>query len=304
MKPLLPQLNSPAVAAQGNSFDDLTFRSLFDGAVSSSDQRRELLHLHAPGDPHYDPDMATEVRRMQNVLAPLPGETRVEAITRHLNLATKLSLSGSVPENPFDEEMTPMIPHRPHTSFPIALVNRRPWGTLNHQGVNNPQNEAWLSAIRNAKSSVFIQTPNLNASPLIPALKQALERGVEITYYVCLGYNDAGELLPFQGGTNEMVADRLYESLDKVSKQHLNVHYYVAKDQTAPIHNRFKKRSCHIKLLIADGHVGIQGNGNQDTQSWFHSMEVNIMIDSKQICGEWRDAIERNQSISALWFLC
>lgn len=57
--------------------------------------------------------------------------------------------------------------------------------------------------------------------------------------------------------------------------------------------------SCHIKLLIADGHVGIQGNGNQDTQSWFHSMEVNIMIDSEQICGEWRAGIERNQSMFA-----
>jgi phosphatidylserine/phosphatidylglycerophosphate/cardiolipin synthase-like enzyme len=301
MKPLLPQLNSPAVAARGNSFDDPTFLSLFDGAMSS-DQRRKPLPLHAPGGPHYDPDIATEIRRMQDVLAPLPGETRVEAITRHLNLATKLSQSGVNSEIPLDEEMTPMIPHRPHKSFPIALVNRRPWGTLNHQGVNVPQNEAWLSAIRNATSSVFIQSPNLNASPLIPALKEALERGVEVTYYVCLGYNDAGELLPFQGGTNEMVADHLYESLDKASKQHLNVHYYVAKDQIAPIHNSFKKRSCHIKLLIADGHVGIQGNGNQDTQSWFHSMEVNIMIDSEQICGEWRDAIERNQSMFALLF--
>lgn len=296
MTPPLPRLNSPAVAARGTSFDSPTFQSMFDGAENVLGQRRELMPLHAPGDPHYDPDIASEVRRMQDVLAPFPGEMRVEAITRHLNLATKLSQTGIVPESSLDEGMTPMIPHRPHASFPMALVNRRPWGALNHKGVNVPQNEAWLSAIRNATSSVFIQSPNLNASPLIPTLKEALERGVEVTYYVCLGYNDAGELLPFQGGVNEMVADHLYESLDKASKQRLHVHYYVAKDQMAPIHNSFKKRSCHIKLLIADGHVGIQGNGNQDTQSWFHSMEVNVMIDSEQICGEWRAAIERNQS--------
>ncbi|KAL1608390.1 hypothetical protein SLS60_003331 [Paraconiothyrium brasiliense] len=297
MAPPLPLLSSPAMAARGNTFDEPSFRSFFDGVADDSDQRRELLPLHAAADPHYDPDIASEVRRMQDVLTPLQGESRVGAITRHLNLATKLSQNGVAPESELGEGMTPMIPHKPHHSLPIALVNRRPWGAINHQGVNTPQNEAWLSAIRNATSSVFIQSPNVNAAPLIPTLKEALLRGVEVTYYVCLGYNDAGELLPFQGGVNEMVADKLYESLDKASKQRLNVHYYVAKDQVAPIHNSFKKRSCHIKLLIADGHVGIQGNGNQDTQSYFHSMEVNVMIDSEQICGEWRDAIERNQSM-------
>lgn len=296
MEPQLPLLNAPAVASTQSTFDETSFQSLFGGAAGGLSQRKENLPLHAAGDPHYDLDIASEVLRMQAALQPFPGETKVEAITRHLNRATKLSQKGAIPEDALDEGMTPMIPHKPHPRFPIALVNRRPWGAINHQGVNVPQNEAWLSAIRNATSSVFIQSPNLNAAPLIPTLKEALERGIEVTYYVCLGYNDAGELLPFQGGVNEMVADKLYESLDKASKQRLNVHYYVAKDQMAPIHNKFKKRSCHIKLLIADGHVGIQGNGNQDTQSWYHSMEVNVMIDSEQICGEWRDGIERNQS--------
>jgi hypothetical protein len=48
--------------------------------------------------------------------------------------------------------------------------------------------------------------------------------------------------------------------------------------------------------MIVDEHVGIQGNGNQDTQSWFHSMEVNIMIDSYEICRDWLDQLKRNQS--------
>jgi hypothetical protein len=52
--------------------------------------------------------------------------------------------------------------------------------------------------------------------------------------------------------------------------------------------------------MIVDEHVGIQGNGNQDTQSWFHSMEVNIMIDSYEICRDWLDQLKRNQSKSLL----
>ena len=62
---------------------------------------------------------------------------------------------------------------------------------LNHSCVNVPQNAAFLSAIKHAKKSIFIQTPNLNAEPLLPALLEAVRRGIDVTYYVCLGYNDA-----------------------------------------------------------------------------------------------------------------
>jgi hypothetical protein len=160
----------------------------------------------------------------------------------------KLDFGGAAPECTPEDEMTPMIPHKVHEPFPIAMVNRRPWGAPNHASVHVPQNEAWLSAIRNAQSTVFIQTPDLNAEPLIPALKEAVQRGIIVTYYVCLGYNDSGELLPFQGGTNEMVANKLYLSLSLEERQRLHVHYYIAKDQTKPIHNKFKKRSCHGKF--------------------------------------------------------
>ena len=37
------------------------------------------------------------------------------------------------------------------------------------------------------------------------------------------------------------------------------------------------------------------GNGNQDSQSWFHSQEANIMVDSAQLCAEWVDALNHNQ---------
>jgi phosphatidylserine/phosphatidylglycerophosphate/cardiolipin synthase-like enzyme len=152
---------------------------------------------------------------------------------------------------------------------------------------------------------VFIQTPDLNAEPLLGEIIAAVKRGVEVTYWVCLGYNDAGELLPGQGGTNEMVADGLYKKLDdNEEKKRLKVGYYVAKDQNRPIHNKFKSRSCHVKLMVIDGHIGIQGNGNQDTQSWYHSQEVNVMIDSSTICEAWMNGIRRNQSESSTHTIC
>lgn len=100
----------------------------------------------------------------------------------------------------------------------------------------------------------------MNAEPLLEPLLAAIRRGVVVTPYLCLGYNDAGELLPFQNGTNEMIANRLYKSLETAEeKSRLRVHYYVGKDQIQPIHNSFKKRSCHIKLMIIDEQVAIQG---------------------------------------------
>jgi phosphatidylserine/phosphatidylglycerophosphate/cardiolipin synthase-like enzyme len=51
-----------------------------------------------------------------------------------------------------------------------------------------------------------------------------------------------------------------------------------------------------VKLMIVDGKIGIQGSGNQDTQSWFHSQEINILLESAAVCAAWEDGIRRNQN--------
>ena len=99
-----------------------------------------------------------------------------------------------------------------------------------------------------------------------------------------------------QGGHNEMVAHDLHRSLTPKGRSHLHYFWYVAKDQTKPIVQERRKRSCHIKLMIVDGHVGIMGNGNQDTQSWFHSQEINVLVDSREACAAWIDGLRRNQN--------
>jgi len=93
-----------------------------------------------------------------------------------------------------------------------------------------------------------------------------------------------------------MIAHNLNQSLSLTARNHLHYFWYVAKDQTRPLVQSTRKRSCHIKLMIVDEHVGIQGNGNQDTQSWYHSQEINVMIDSAEICRAWIDGLRRNQN--------
>ena len=114
-----------------------------------------------------------------------------------------------------------------------------------------------------------------------------------------VGFNDKGESIPFQGGTNEEVVDRLFKTLCKEKKeQYLKVYWYTGKDQVRPLNAVKKQRNCHIKFAAYDDEVMIIGNGNQgesspdrivaqgvflmpDSQSWFHSQEVNVMIDNK-----------------------
>ncbi|OTB06296.1 hypothetical protein M426DRAFT_115091 [Hypoxylon sp. CI-4A] len=252
---------------------------------------------HTAEDPHYDENLAGEIQRIQASVSPKPSEPQMQAVSRHLNHTVNEGFAGNAPECDPRDEMTPYIPHVAHEPFPVALVCRPPYGTPNHNSVSNPQNAAWLSALRNARRNVFIQSPTLNAEPLIPAIVEACERGVDMYCYVCLGYNDSGEMLPMQGGHNEAIAHRLHTSLLSVAaRQHLHWYWYVAKDQTTPIPASKKRRSCHVKLLIADEHIGVVGNGNQDTQSWFHSQEVNVLLDSPTVCGAWIDALRRNQN--------
>lgn len=61
-----------------------------------------------------------------------------------------------------------------------------------------------------------------------------------------------GELLPFQGGNNEVISHKLYQSLNEEEKKHLHIFNYIAKDQTKPIHNSKKKRSCHSKHFLTE----------------------------------------------------
>ncbi|KAI2618780.1 IQ calmodulin-binding motif protein [Hypoxylon sp. NC1633] len=253
---------------------------------------------HTAEDPHYDADLAGEIQRVQASLSPQPGETPMLAVARHLNHTVNAGFVGSAPAPPCDprDEMTPYIPHAAHPPFPMAMVCRAPYGTPNHSSVTNPQNAAWLSALRNARRTVFIQTPTLNAEPLLPAIVAACERGVHVYCYVCLGYNDSGEMLPMQGGHNEAIASQLSQTLSPSAKPRLHWHWYVGKDQAAPLAASSKRRSCHVKLLIADESVGVVGNGNQDTQSWFHSQEINVMVDSPAVCRAWIGALRRNQN--------
>ena len=304
LKPPFPCLNTPAASSPPPSFEVSNHAEIHDrdGNVASKYQYMpsnspQNFPQHTSSDPHYDHDLASELLRSIATLHPRTNETQVQAIASHLNTTPHNDTKPSAPENtsPTDT-FTPLIPLPKHGSFPIALVSRPPHAMPNFSSLHTPQNTSWISALRYATRSVFIQSPDVNAQDLPQEILAACRRGVKVSYIYCLGYNDAGEMLPLQGGHNEYFAHTLYKELEERFHENLDISVYVAKDQIHPIHNSFKKRSCHIKLMIVDEHIGIMGSGNQDSQSWYHSQEVNVMLDSPLVVGKWMDAVRRNQN--------
>ncbi|KAL6303145.1 hypothetical protein BKA93DRAFT_789501 [Sparassis latifolia] len=223
---------------------------------------------------------------------------KYQTITEHLNAGDQDTLPTVEHDAATDEEYIPHILHAPHDECPMALVNRPPNGRPGNddRALINPQDAAWLAGLKYAKEKVFIQTPTFNAEPVLQGVLSAVRRGIECSLYVDVGFNDGGEVLPLQGGTNEEIVKKMYAELKEEEKDRLKYYWYTGRDQCKPINAHLNQRNCHVKLMVIDDSVGIAGNGNQDTQSWFHSQEANVMIDNPAICREWLDAIRGLQN--------
>ncbi|KAF3317376.1 hypothetical protein TWF173_011028 [Orbilia oligospora] len=225
-----------------------------------------------------------------------PPKRIIKDITQVLNR----SVSSPLQTDAINDDIL-NVPFRSHlrlntSDIAMVLAPRAPYPSFGNVSLNTPQNVAWLSAIYFAKSKVFIQTPDLNAAPVITALLEAVKRGVEVSIVLCLGYNDLGEMLPTQGGHNEWVVGHMIKQLNKEERMRFKIYWYVGRDMMKPVHAAKHFRTCHIKLMIVDERIGIQGSGNQDTQSWFHSQEINIVIDSEEVCKQWMEQLVANQN--------
>ncbi|EPS36436.1 hypothetical protein H072_9996 [Dactylellina haptotyla CBS 200.50] len=243
--------------------------------------------------------LPSQIQDWQHVDTP-PMETQGIGLTMvELNKILNKSMGQKTAQEGVDDLMErPFCAYNFHTKkqFPIALVNRAPHSAPGNPSLDAPQNIAWLSGIKFAEAKIFIQTPDLNAPPVVTALIEAIKRGVEVSLVLCMGYNDLGEMLPLQGGHNEIVVVRMKQQLNEEEKKLFKVYWYVGRDLDRPIHATKQIRTCHIKLMIVDERIGIQGSGNQDSQSWFHSQEINCMIDSEDVCRDWMKQLKGNQN--------
>ncbi|KAI7938156.1 hypothetical protein MJO28_015076 [Puccinia striiformis f. sp. tritici] len=216
-------------------------------------------------------------------------------LTDALNVGTIRPVDANVPVDHVTSDFKSHFIHEEHAEFPIVMVNRPPHGLPGNNDIWVPQNAAWIAGFKYAQKKVFIQTPNLNSYAAVKMCIETARRGVSVILYLGLGFNDDRQF--FQGGTNQQVVIKMYKTLKNFNCQHnLRVFWYTAKDQIRPIPQYIGSRNCHIKFMVIDDSVGIIGSGNHDTQSWFHSQETNVMIDSAQIVRDWMKGVISNQN--------
>ncbi|GAA5921825.1 hypothetical protein JCM3775_001843 [Rhodotorula graminis] len=259
---------------------------------------------HAPP-PKITPDGASDLPTSPSG-TPKNGtasSARLRALSKALNAGAINQIDAAIVDEKLIHDFKPHMLHRAHAPSPICLVNRRPHGSPGHNDIRCPQAAAWLAALKFAEKNVFIQTPTLNAAPIVRGVVEACAhggkdgKGIPVTLFLGLGFNDKGESIPFQGGTNEEVVFRLYGQLRKLGKEgNLHVYWYTGKDQIRPLNAIHKSRNCHIKFMSVDGQCAIVGNGNLDSQSFWHSQEANILVDNPQLVADWMDQLRTNQS--------
>ncbi|PLW22408.1 hypothetical protein PCANC_25529, partial [Puccinia coronata f. sp. avenae] len=130
-------------------------------------------------------------------------KNRMRALSNALNAGTLRQADANVSPDHDIGDFQPHMIHDEHTEFPIVMVNRPPHGLPGHNDIRVPQNAAWMAGFKYAQKKVFIQTPTLNSSPVVKMCIDTAKRGVSVILYLDLGFNDKGESIPFQGGTNQ-----------------------------------------------------------------------------------------------------
>lgn len=179
--------------------------------------------------------------------------------------------------------------------LPVLAATRSGDGSPFGNATDNPQDQAFLAAFANARTHVAMITPNINDDAFKKGLVDAIvaNDALRVDLVLSKNFNDATVSLPGQGGNNQKNVDRLYESLARANVgapcSRLRIRWY-SEDGASPISGNGPHAS-HAKYASFDGQVAIVGSANMDTQSWNHSHEANIVVDSARVTKAWDDAV-------------
>ncbi|TKA22160.1 hypothetical protein B0A50_08217 [Salinomyces thailandicus] len=178
-----------------------------------------------------------------------------------------------------------------------------------------PLNLTLLTLFARATKTIFIQTPNLTAQPVLAALLGALKRGVNLhvmtseklmvleqlvtagtTNARCMHWlrNQHQQLLQQQRHphTATLLENDLESGLlGQASKPgRLTIEYH--RSRTAGDRAHAEPTQSHLKLTIIDDRVVVHGSGNMDRASWFTSQELGVAFVSEEFVHSIRSGLE------------
>jgi phosphatidylserine/phosphatidylglycerophosphate/cardiolipin synthase-like enzyme len=176
--------------------------------------------------------------------------------------------------------------------LPMLVVTRNADGNPASNDVDNPQDQAFLSAVRHAQRVVRIHTPNLNDDAIKGAIVDAIARNpaLVVEIVVSKGFNENSEQLPGQGGTNAKNVAELYARVaSRVGVvqvcERLRVRWYSHAGGSPVIGNG--PYASHAKYMSIDDGLVIVGSANMDTQAWNNSHETNVVVDDAATARAW-----------------
>jgi len=171
-----------------------------------------------------------------------------------------------------------------------------------------PLNVALLEQFDQAQRCIYMQTPNLTAEPVITALLEVLERGVDVTIVTSRNMM-LFEQLVTAGTTTSWCIRSLMRRYNRLKRRprfpdpemnrselgRLRISYFHSRmlsstpgptesDAEEPVHS-------HLKLTVIDDEHTILGSGNMDRASWFTSQELGILFHDGHFAQEIMTAV-------------
>jgi phosphatidylserine/phosphatidylglycerophosphate/cardiolipin synthase-like enzyme len=188
------------------------------------------------------------------------------------------SARGAAPKG----EVPMMVLTRPADGHVFGEIFRK-----SDHDIENPADLAFLSVMENAKHDIHIMSPNLNDNDAKAAILDAAKRGVKVEIVIPRHFNDKTEDKPGQGGTNEQNVKELLAAMPANKRKNLEIKYFNGIAEGTG----HAQESAHTKYLTADGQISIVGSSNHDTQSWNHSRETNLLVDSREVTAQWESQV-------------
>ncbi|KAL5598752.1 hypothetical protein BROUX41_003912 [Berkeleyomyces rouxiae] len=179
-----------------------------------------------------------------------------------------------------------------------------------------PLNMALLTLFGNAQKHIEIMTPNLTSEPVIEALLDAVQRGVNVTLrtsrnmmlveqLVTAGTTTAWKLKTMVARYRKMQAYRSHvrrsddlETQQSTALGKLEVYYYKANAHSLaqPGAKADEPVLAHAKVVLVDNEYIVLGSGNMDRASWYTSQELGLLLYMPGFSGDvWRSPLESRQ---------
>ncbi|KAH9985514.1 hypothetical protein F4779DRAFT_318058 [Xylariaceae sp. FL0662B] len=257
-------------------------------------------------------------RQLDGEITGLAGQSHVSAAPSTSSVGRLGLTSIRSPATLFvslTEVTTPTIllpsPHHRNPRFDLNPWHSSPSPPL------TPLNCAIIRLLNMARSSIYLQTPNLTSASVIDGLLEALKRGVDVTIVTSKGMMLLEQIVT--AGTTTSLCLRSLIRKYQVYKAHrkrntsnlsrgdsgpvvdleaqmphlgsLKVSYFrpcsanrVAGVPEEPVHS-------HLKLTIIDGQFTVLGSGNMDRASWFTSQELGILFESTEFATAVNEAL-------------